>query len=214
MDHASSRVRCRKAQYWSAGPVSCLRRSARPSGSEHLEISVGRLQRRQRLRLVLYPRLALIVLPLMIVGLRSPPRQADTSSARATVAKMADRPGGGPGWGLGVTAAFLILSLFGHRSWASPTSSELLHRPSRHGRLAAQGVHALLASPLQIAAYHAAFIAATVSSSGAASSTASRLRRRFSCRSCRLARVVVSLFHAQGRRAGTFASCSPSISST
>jgi neurotransmitter:Na+ symporter, NSS family len=110
--------------------------------------------------------LVLIVLPLMIVEFAVGRRgKSDASGSMAAVAEMA---GSSRRWSwlglLGVTAAFVILSFYsviGGWAIAYLVGTVGTGLPGTDAMAAQARFDALLASPLQMAAYHAAFMAAT-----------------------------------------------------
>ena len=110
--------------------------------------------------------LALIVLPLMFVEFAIGRR--GKSDASGSVAVVAERAGSSRRWSwlglLGVATSFLVLSFYSVvGGWAIAYVVETIGRgPSAIDATAAQArFDALLASPLQMAAYHAAFMGVT-----------------------------------------------------
>ena len=110
--------------------------------------------------------LVLIVLPLMLVEFAIGRRgKSDASHSIAVVAQLA---GSSRAWSwvgvLGVVTAFLILSFYSViGGWALAYVLETVRNglPGADARAAQGRFDALLASPVQMAAYHAAFMAAT-----------------------------------------------------
>ena len=110
--------------------------------------------------------LALIVLPLMIVEFAIGRRgKLDAGGSMAAVAEMA---GSSPRWSwvglLGVTTAFLVLSFYsviGGWAIAYVVGTVGTGLPGTDAMAAQARFDALLASPMQMVSYHAAFMAVT-----------------------------------------------------